>query len=240
LRQVVRWVIQGSDRVVAQSDDIARRTRQIYGAEQVEKIPLAFRPMACAPVNRASLGLGEADRVLVTVGRLVARKGLDQLLRVVARLDDPAVRLIIIGEGPERAQLERNCAELGIAEQVRFTGFASDEQKWQILSVSDLYVSTTLHEGFGIVFLEALSQGVPVICYDKGGQTDFIDPSVGQLVHVNDEDAFREAVRTHLVAPEVIRNKRVAARARAAEYSIERFTARYLDLYRECLAERLR
>jgi glycosyltransferase involved in cell wall biosynthesis len=239
LRQTVRWVIRGSDRVVAQSTDTVRRTREIYVDREIDRIPLAFRPMQCAPASRAELGLSASDRVLVTVGRLVARKGLDQLLRVVARIQDPALRLIVTGEGPERPALERACATLGIAGRVRFTGFVSDEQKYRFLSAADLYVSTTLHEGFGIVFLEALSRGLPVICYDEGGQIDFIDDAVGALVPVNDEAAFGEAVRRHLAAPELLRTKGLAARHRAAEFSIERFTQRYQRVYAESLAARL-
>ncbi len=236
LRETVRWVVRGSDRVVAQSADTARRTREIYVDREIDRIPLAFRPMECAPASRAALGLRTSDRVLVTVGRLVARKGLDQLLRVFARIDDPTLRLIVIGEGPERTTLEQACAALGIAERVRFTGFVSEEQKYGFLSAADLYVSTTLHEGFGIVFLEALSRGVPVICYDEGGQIDFIDDAVGQLVPVHDEAAFGEAVRRHLAAPDLLRRKGLAARDRAAEFSIERFTQRYQEIYRQCLA----
>ncbi|HXV36230.1 MAG TPA: glycosyltransferase family 4 protein, partial [Myxococcota bacterium] len=136
LRETVRWVIRNSDRVVAQSKDTARRTSEIYGASHVDTIPLAFTPMRCARATRAALGLTENDRVLVTVGRLVARKGLDQLLRVVARLADPSVRLIVVGEGPLRVDLERQCHELGIAQRVRFTGFASEDVKWQYLDVA--------------------------------------------------------------------------------------------------------
>jgi glycosyltransferase involved in cell wall biosynthesis len=238
LRQTVRWVVRGSDRVVAQSTDTVRRTREIYVDRQIDRIPLAFRPMECAPGSRESLGLRASDRVLVTVGRLVARKGLDQLLRVFAKIEDPALRLIVVGEGPERGALERACAALGIAERVRFTGFVGEEEKYQFLSAADLYVSTTLHEGFGIVFLEAMSRGLPVICYDEGGQIDFIDESLGALVPVNDEAAFCEAVRRHLAAPDLLRRKGLAARDRAAEFSIERFTQRYQEIYRECLATR--
>lgn len=239
LRQTVRWVIRGSDRVVASSKDLARRTREIYLDRPIDFIPLAFRAIEYTPASRASLGLGESDRVLVTVGRLVARKGLDQLLRVIASLEDPALRLIVVGDGPERPALERACSALGLSKRVRFTGAVSEEQKWQILSAAELYVSTSLHEGFGIVYLEALSCGLPVICYDEGGQVDFIDAGVGELVPVNDETAFGEAVRRHLSAPSDAREtKRLQARSRAAEYSIERFTRRYQDLYGECLAAR--
>ena len=241
LRQTVRWVIRGSDRVVAAVHrHPCAGPGEIYVDRQIDRIPLAFRSTECAPASRDSLGLGASDRVLVTVGRLVARKGLDQLLRVFAKLADPALRLIVIGEGPERGALEQTCSALGIAGRVRFTGFVSEEQKCQILSAADLYVSTTLHEGFGIVFLEAFSRGLPVICYDKGGQVDFIDDAVGALVPVGDESAFCEAVRAHLAAPDLLQRKSLAARQRAAEFSIERFTQRYQEVYAECLAARRR
>jgi glycosyltransferase involved in cell wall biosynthesis len=240
LRQTVRWVIQGSDCVVGTSSDVIDRVRRIYVDREVERVPLAFRPLECIPGGRARLGLRESDRVLVTVGRLVPRKGLDQLLRVVAKLADPALRLVVVGEGPAQPALLRSCAELGIADRVRFTGFVSEEEKCQVLSAADLYVSTTLHEGFGIVFLEALSRGLPVICYDEGGQVDFIDDAVGALVPVNDEAAFGEAVRRHLSAPDLLRSKSAAARQRVADFSIERFAQRYREIYRRCLAEGLR
>ena len=233
-------VVRGSDRVVGESTDIVRRTREIYVDRQIDRIPLAFRPMECEPTSRASLGLDASDRVLVTVGRLVARKGIDQLLRVFARIEDPRLRLVVVGEGPERGALEQMSSALGIAERVRFTGYVSEAQKFQILSNADLYVSTTLHEGFGIVFLEALSRGLPVICYDEGGQTDFLDESVGELVPVNDEAAFRASVRRHLDAPGMIQKKSLAARTRAAEFSVGRFTQRYQEVYAQCLAARAR
>jgi glycosyltransferase involved in cell wall biosynthesis len=79
-----------------------------------------------------------------------------------------------------------------------------------------------------------------VICYDKGGQIDFIDDAVGALVPVGDEAAFCEAVRRHLAAPELLQRKALAARNRAADFSIERFAQRYQEVYGECLAARHR
>lgn len=237
LKQTVRWVIHGSDRVVAQSQDTLRRAQEIYGARPIDCVPLAVRRPRFEPLRRAELGLGlrDEDIVLVTVGRLIARKGLDELLGIVAGLADPRLRLVVVGEGPARAPLEARARELGVGDAVRFVGFVSDERKWQILAASDLYVSTSLHEGFGIVFLEAMESGVPVVCYDRGGQADFVGEAVGRLVPFGESKRFADEIA--VLASDAALRARLGAAARrvAAEYSVERYAERYRWIYDECL-----
>ena len=238
LKQTVRWVLDGSDRVVAQSSDTVNRTRTFYGDRDIDRIPLAIRSIQLPLPNRRRLGIADTDKLLITIGRLVARKGLDQLLRVVSRLEKDNWQLVILGEGPEQEPLEAAARQLGIADRVLFKGFVSDEEKWQWLAVSDLYVSTTLHEGFGIVFLEAMECGLPVLAYDKGGQSDFVSERVGGLVSVGDEDAFLQLLEQHLRDDTMRREKGKSARQLAREFYIDRFADRYEQVYAECLAAR--
>jgi glycosyltransferase involved in cell wall biosynthesis len=237
LRQTVRWVIQSSDRVVAQSSDTTRRALEFYGKRAIDCIPLAVRRPAFARISRAELGLALADEdfAMVTVGRIIPRKGLDQLLEIVASLGDPRCKLVVVGEGPERAALEARSRELGIGAAVHFVGFVDEARKWQILSACDLYVSSSLHEGFGIVYLEAMESGLPVICYDRGGQADFIDDEVGRLIPLGDRSRFRDAILALAPQPRVRAELGEAARKRAADYSIGRYAQRYRAIYSECL-----
>jgi glycosyltransferase involved in cell wall biosynthesis len=240
LKQTVRSVIHRSERVVAQSSDTRQRACSIYGERHIDCIPLAVRRPPFQRIPRAALGLGLDDDhfVLVTVGRLIARKALDQLIEIVASLGDPRFRLVVVGEGPEREPLEAKARECGVADAVRFAGFVSDERKWQILAASDLYVSTSLHEGFGIVFLEAMENGLPVICYDRGGQVDFVSNEVGRLLPLGEAKPFRDEIL--ILASNPARRARIGAAARqlAGEYSIERYAQRYQQIYAECLSER--
>jgi glycosyltransferase involved in cell wall biosynthesis len=74
-------------------------------------------------------------------------------------------------------------------------GNISDEEKFQILDISDCYLSTALHEGFGLVFLEAMEFGLPIICYNKGGQNDFlVNGKTGFLVELGDKNKFLKSV----------------------------------------------
>jgi glycosyltransferase involved in cell wall biosynthesis len=237
LKQTVRWVIHGSDRVVAQSSDTRQRAVSIYGERTVDTIPLAIRPPEFEPVPRASLDLdlGPDDVVLATVGRLVARKGLAELIEILADLADPRFKLVVVGEGPEREALEARARECGVADSLRFTGFVAEEMKWQILAAADLYASTSLHEGFGIVFLEAMENRLPVICYDRGGQVDFVDDEVGRLVPLGESGRFRDAL-LELAGNATLRaSLGQAAKRRAADYSIGRYAERYQQIYSECL-----
>jgi len=240
LRQTVHWVIHGSDRVVAASRDIADRAREFYAAQAIERIPLAVKPLSVSPLSRVALGLGwkDDDVILITVGRLVARKGLAELIEIVAAQANPRLRLLIVGEGPERERLEAEVERCCVAGRVHLTGFISEEQKWQLLALSDLYVSTTLHEGFGIVFLEAMESGLPVLCYDCGGQTDFVNSEVGCLVPVGRREIFAAELRKLVTDVERRSHLAAAARTVAREYHVDRMAERYLRLYEACLSAR--
>jgi glycosyltransferase involved in cell wall biosynthesis len=237
LKQTVRWVIQGSDRVVAQSSDTRQRAREIYGERKVDCIPLAARRPDFERAARGTLdlGLGTDDFVLVTVGRLVGRKDLGQLLQIVSDLGDPRFKLVVVGDGPERNALEAKAQALGLQSCVRFTGFVEEQRKWQILAASDLYVSTSMHEGFGIVFLEAMQSGLPVICYDRGGQVDFVSDDVGRLLPLGEAKRFRDELLILADDPKQLAGLGRAAEDRAADYSLTRHAARYKELYAECL-----
>ena len=68
----------------------------------------------------------------------------------------------------------QRAAELGVAQRVHLLGQVSEADKYAALAIADAFVSTSQHEGFGLVFLEAMACGLPVVCYDRGGQTDFL------------------------------------------------------------------
>ena len=235
LGRTVRWVMRKSDSVVAVSDDIRRRAEQYYGIEGIDRIHNAWNAVPYEPATREELGLGADDKVLITVARIVERKGLRQLLDVMDGIDDPRVRLVIVGEGPKREELQAQAQRLGLGERVVFTGFVSEERKWQLLHAADMYVSTAEHEGFGIVFLEGMAEGLPVISYDCGGQTEFLNDDCGFLVASGDKDRFRERV-LELARDDVLRRaKSQVARDVAQEFTKERLAERWLRHYERVL-----
>jgi len=191
LNKIVRKILLTADAVVAQSTDNLNNAKTFYRIRRkIEIVPLGIHPNTFPTKSRESLGLSKKEFIFITIGRLIKRKNLGLLLEVFKSicLKIPS-KLLIIGDGPEKKDLKQKAINLGIEKSVKFLGFIDNAEKFQYLNASDIYISTAIHEGFGIVFLEAMESGLPVISFDRGGQKDFlIDGKTGYLVPLNNEE----------------------------------------------------
>lgn len=241
LRSPIANMLTRADAVVAQSRDTAANVARIYGVERpVELVPLGIaRPPAKVVAHRALFGIPEDAFVMTTVGRLVARKATPDLVQVLAAAKRRDMYLLIVGDGPDAAEIRRAATELGVAERVKLLGHVTERQKYAALSVSDIFVSTSQHEGFGLVFLEAMAFGLPIACYDRGGQVDFLStPETGAVVRLNDLPAFTRAVLDLHASPErraEIRRHNLAA---VETYFIDRCARRYEAIFERAILAR--
>lgn len=196
LRTAVDAVLRTSDAVVAQSTNTRDNTYRFYHYQgPIKIIPLGIRQPQYRIVSREELGLPQGVFLGVTVGRLVKRKAIDELIRVLVHPGCAQVHLAVVGDGPELPALRRCAAESGVGERVTFLGQVEEERKWQVLEAADVYLSTTMHEGFGLVYLEAMAAGKPIITYDHGGQVDFlVHGETGYLVRSGHFEDFVTAV----------------------------------------------
>ena len=161
-----------------------------------------FRPPADREGLRRRFGW-EGRTVMLTIARLIQRKGVDQVLRALAQTPDlpPDWLYVIAGRGPEEENLKRLSAELGLGERVVFRGILSDEEVVDFYGAADLFIQTNRAvagdtEGFGIVFLEANACGLPVIGGQAGGTADAIEEGVSGLrVDGDSVDAVGGAIR---------------------------------------------
>ena len=230
LRRVVRTLLGRADEIVGQSHDTVRHVEEIYGVHRaVSLIPLGIdRPPRVEHASRSDFGLPDDAFVMITIGRLVARKATAQLVDTLARLAIPNAHLVVLGDGPQADDVRRRAAELQVADRVHLLGNVTDEEKFSALAISDLFVSTSQHEGFGLVFLEAMAARLPIVCYDRGGQTDFlVDGQTGRVVKLNDTAAFVAAVRS-LQADRQLRYECARGnRAKVEQYFIDTCATRY-------------
>jgi glycosyltransferase involved in cell wall biosynthesis len=233
LRAAVRHLALSADAVVAQSRDTEANLRRYFAPEvEAAVIPLGISRPPEVNASREQYGLDAEDVLLVTVGRMVRRKALDQLLEVLSRLPDERVKLLLLGSGPLEPMLRRQAARLGVERRVRFMGRVADQAKFELLSVADLYVSTSQHEGFGLVFLEAMAAGLPVVSYDRGGHLDFLeDGRTGHLVRLNDRDAFTARCGGLISNSALAARLGAANRKRAEDFFIDRCAERYEELF---------
>ncbi|KPV50451.1 glycosyl transferase family 1 [Kouleothrix aurantiaca] len=185
---------------------------------------------------RARLGLDEADLVLLSVSRLERNKGYHILAEALARLRPqlpPRWRWLLVGQGKERAALEAQVRQLGIAEHVTFVGKLSDNELHSLYEEIDLFVHPTLYEGSSLVTLEAMIHRKPVVASAAGGIPDKVfDGRNGTLVRPGDVNDLAAKLAAALAARaqwpewgaasvEIVRSTfdwPVVARATLAEY----------------------
>ncbi len=237
LRGFLRWAIRRSERVVAISRYTADEVRALV-ARDVEVIPYTYE-LAAAPqrVDREEV----REPTILFVGRLVERKGVPVLVDAVAELrgETPA-RLVIVGDGPERAAIERRAAERGIADAVEVRGQVSDEALLGAYAGADVFVLPAIvdsrgdTEGLGVVLLEAMNFGLPVVGSAVGGILDIVVPGEsGMLVPPGDSAALADALRRLLGDPALARRLGDAGRERVrTHFSWARIVSRWIQLYR--------
>ncbi len=165
--------------------------------------------------------------LVVAVGRLSPEKGFDTLLEAMARLRDRTpMRLVIAGEGAERAMLAARIASLGLGGTVTLTGFTADPIA--LLRRAALFVSSSTHEGFGNAIVEAMACGVPVVASDAPhGPREILEGGRhGALVPVGDPGALAEAIGAALSASGMpsgaVAARAAGARARSQDFTVER------------------
>lgn len=163
--------------------------------------PALFHPADVAPL-RAQLGLN-GQKVLLTVGRLVGRKGVDTVLHALPEVAQavPGVTYLVAGDGPDRPRLEALARRLGVGESVRFVGSLEDVRALRDhYNACDVFVMPAREappdvEGFGIVFLEAGACGKPVVGARAGGVPDAIrHGDTGLLVAPDDVPALTDSL----------------------------------------------
>jgi glycosyltransferase involved in cell wall biosynthesis len=194
LRSCIRGLLRRADLVVGDSSDVIEKMRRFYTPEiEGVRIPLGIDKPRVSAMPREHYGLGQDDVLLITVGRLIPRKAVIQLISLMEALKHTKARLLIVGSGPQEYSLKAESRRRQLEGQIFFIGHATDAEKFRILQMCDVYVSTSQHEGFGLVFLEAMACGLPIICYDHGGQTDFLrHQKTGYLVPLNDLPLFKQ------------------------------------------------
>ncbi len=191
---------------------------------------------SCESPARAELGLREKLPVVGTVCRLdEPKKGLSTLLEAMADMSastgSDSCQLLIVGDGPARSGLHALSRKLGIAPWVRFAGERHDVAR--VLSLMDVFVLPSRHEGFGIAILEAMAAGLPVVATNVGGIPEIVvDGETGLLVPPGDAPALANAIRYLLTHPAQAEAFGARGRRRAREtFSIDAVVKEHERLY---------
>lgn len=229
------------DRIVCVSESVAEHCRRAgYPGGRLHAIPNgieieAYRSTRPLPLDELRVGANRG--VILFVGRLDEQKGVDWLLAASPRLLErlPGHDLVLVGDGPERARLERQAEAAGIAERVHFVGRRDDVPR--ILRAAKVLVLPSRWEGMPNVILEAMATGIPVVATRVEGVVELLgaDLARDQTVDHGDSDALVDCV-TRICSEETIarqlgrRNEQRAAQSFSLRRMIEAYESLYVAL----------
>jgi glycosyltransferase involved in cell wall biosynthesis len=223
--------------MVVVSQEARRRMIEVerIAPERLVFLPNGIRalPPGDGDAVRTELGIGRDDPVIGTVCILRAEKAIDVLVRAAALLvrDFPRLRVLIVGDGDERASVEALVKQLGLEERVLLTGARTDVP--DVLAALDVAVLSSDYEGIPLSLLEFMDAGKPIVATNVGGVPEVIENGVhGVLVPPRDEAALAAAVGRLLQDRDAARDMGARAQARCRhEFSLARTVERLQQLY---------
>jgi glycosyltransferase involved in cell wall biosynthesis len=243
LRLMTRLSVRRAARVIAVSDATRADVLRLYGAaaSKVTTVPNGvgadMRPLPVDQVEAFRGAQGLPARFILFLGTLQPRKNLETLLRAYARMDgEPDVPLVVVGAaGWSYGPILATARELGLADKVRFAGYAEPETLSLWYNAAEMLVYPSTYEGFGLPPLEAMACGTPVIASDSSALPEVVGDA-GLLVAPSDVDGLTGAIRELATSASLRADLSARGRRRAAGYSWRRTAEATVAVYRDVVA----
>jgi len=240
---VVTWSINESDGVTAVSDYLRQETYDHFAVDNgIEVIPNFIDTDRFHRQNKEHFKQAlcpNGEKVIVHVSNFRPVKNTKQVVEIFHRVQNghSDVKLLLVGDGPERVPTERKARELGVYDDIRFLG--KQDPIEEILSIADIFLMPSQTETFGLAALEAMACRVPTVVSDVGGLPELVnDEETGYLCAVNDVDAFTERTRALLEDEDLHDRMAEAARSRAVDtFDIDHVVPKYERYYEEVVGE---
>jgi len=239
VRGWIRNFILEHNKIICLSESTRTKITAAYSADLDGRVIQPGAPTLPDPASKVEFPDTDGQFTVLTVTRLVERKGIGDLIDSVDPLSN--VSLWIVGNGPKRSEFERQCEQYGIEDRVAFVGTVSEAELVSYYDAVDLFCLPSRYvrsagdvEGLGLVFLEAQQRGLPVLGTDSGGIPEAIsDGETGYVVNEGSPAALRDGIHRIAASPE-----RQSAFAKAApafieqQFTWERCVKQHLNAYR--------
>lgn len=193
-RKEIENALNEATKLIAVSNGLKDKLKNFSQRNDVEVIPNMVDVEFFLPfIKRKS----PEKFVFVSVGNLIALKGFDTLIDAFALLfkEFKEIQLKIVGEGEERYALEQKVEQLGLQNDIIFSGYRTRKELKEIYQSSDVYISASKKESFGVVIIEALSCGLPIIVTNSGGPTEIVNENNGFLVAENNASSLHQYMK---------------------------------------------
>lgn len=198
---VEKWLARYTDTLITINKEDYERAKSKFKAKRVEYIPgvgIDLEKFNTVEIDRAlkrsQLGLPKDAFVVLSVGELNKNKNHEVVIRAIAKIDNPDIHYLICGQGQLDGYLRSLSKELGLENQVHLLGFRKDIP--EVCKISDLFAFPSYREGLSVALMEAMANGLPVVCSRIRGNSDLIeDGKGGHLVEPVDVEGFAKYIK---------------------------------------------
>jgi glycosyltransferase involved in cell wall biosynthesis len=182
----------------------------------------------------------QKDKVLISVGRLGQEKNWPVLLQAVKKVlrKHPDLRMVLIGDGLEKNNLQQLTAELGIAERVTFTGELPFSEVPAYLKAADIFSFASITETQGLVTMEAMAAGLPVVAVNGSGTSDIVEDGKQGFLVPNSASALAKALDEVLSSPSLMKRFQRNALRKSKTFDVEVQTKKLLDVYQQAIQDK--
>ena len=180
------------------------------------------------------------DKVMVSIGRLAPEKNWETLLKAAGKVcqTHADLRVVLIGDGPDKKNLQKLATELGIGERVIFTGELPFEEISTYLKAADFFGFASVTETQGLVTMEAMAAGLPVVAVDASGTRDIVDNGEQGFLVPNDADALAASINQLMESPEKMLQFRFKALDKAKAFDVDRLTKELVSVYEQAIQDK--
>ena len=230
-------VLEDARRIICVSSGIKDSIQSVAGSDTLS-LSIVPNPVDMGEFTPSSPSEAHTGPLrLLFVGHLLPRKGVDLLISALKRITDDGTdaELVVIGAGLEMDRLRKQAESLGLAARVQFLGARPHEEMASHYSASDVFVLPSYAESFGVVVVEALASGKPVVATRSGGPEHIIDDTVGMLVDPGDSDGLADAILSVADRLDTFIPENLAEFARS-RYSMKSVGAQISTVYNETVA----
>jgi len=236
-KSVIEFAINNSDAVTAVSQSLKKETLDSFNIKkEIQVVPNfidsnLYKYEMDEDLRRSFVS--KQEKLIIHISNFRKVKRVQDVLKVFAKIREKIPsKLLLIGDGPERLEMEQLCRNLNLCESIRFIGKLKAVEK--ILSVSDLFLLPSATESFGLVALEAMASKVPVISSNSGGLPEVnIDGKTGFLLDVKDVNAMAEKAIYLLKNQELLEEFKQNAYTHAMEFDLPNILPLYEKIYEE-------
>lgn len=246
IKKIVSNLADKTDCITTPSESMKALIKNYGTKNRIEVIPNAIKlstfrgknELECLKISKR-YNLKEDEKIILFVGRVATEKSIDKIIKALGIIKKHGIsktKLLIVGNGPARDELVHLVQALGVEEEVIFCGEVNYEEIRYYYKIADVFTIASASESFGIVTIEALASGLPVLAVKAPGAMDILTDGFDGLLTDDNIEHFAKALEKIIRDPELRERLSKGALKTSAKYSINMISERMLNLYREIIA----